>query len=394
MKISINIIHLIILITFIYSKVYYFSIFSVGSLNFTLSDFCLLIMIILILKSSQKVKPIYINLFIISIILLLTFSIGSLINGTSIINGLIIYIKRWLSLLIIPIYILKYIKKENIPFLVFSMFLIILLFAFDNWNDLSNIDQTRFTETFNPNILGMLMAMIFIFFLNYKSVRMPSFIKWVIYFICFTFIVAVSSRGALLALIPTICINIIFAYKKITYKIIFLTISFIVFILLFIGNILEILKNIFPYSFARLSSTLLDGILNDRSASSRLETQFEIIKIFLRNLELLLFGTGFGNNNMFLALNNYGFQIYTSDNMYVNILAWSGAIGFILFIYMCYLLIKNSYFQKSNMLRPCILLLTIYILLGGLTLDTLTEPTIGAFYFIFYGFFEIYRERG
>lgn len=390
MRINQQTFHHIILIVFIYSKFFYHSLLQVGQFNFTLSDFCLGAMLLTTINSRIKMENTYRKIIAISIIIIPIFTIGSLIQGGSITSGLIIYIKRWLSLLVIPIYISVSFKKNSISLIVYYLIGIVFYFSFLNWNELlQSIKTTRFFDTFNPNILGMTISLILIFILNYRDKHMSPGIKGLIYFICVMIIIAVSSRGALLALIPVLLIHFLFKLKRITYKGLVSSILVIIVVFVFLPNIINATAIVFPYSYSRILNTFQQSIVNDPSASSRLNTQATIVGIMKKNIYLALFGTGFGNENMFFTLFKYGYGINTADSMYVNMLAWSGIIGLILFMSVLFMILKRIVRLSNNVYRDAAIQITLFMLFAGIASDTFMEPTIGAIYFVFLGIYEI-----
>lgn len=378
-----------IVIVLIFSKFFYLSIFSLGGYNFTLSDLCLILMVLLIANKTSSIKKPYKYIFIISFMLIPVFSIGSLIQGTSVSSGILIFIKRWLSLLIIPIFINLKVRPKDTPIVIYSILFTTVLYAIINWSSLvQSVEITRFNEGFNPNILGIVMAMNLIIILSTKELNIFFVYKTVFIIVSFIILLAVSSRGAIFTLIPVLFLLLIYANKRITPKKILISMFLGIFCTLLMPQIFDIIQNHFSYSYTRLSDTLMGGVLNDRSASSRISTLLLMLQIVFGNLSLLLFGTGFGNSNMLIAFSNYGFIIATGDNMYINLLAWTGIFGIIGFISIILILSKNIYKSNNNPYRLTVFLLTAYILLAGATTDTLIEPTVGTLYFTIIGLFE------
>ena len=143
----------------------------------------------------------------------------------------------------------------------------------------------------------------------------------------------------------------------------------------------------FPYSFNRILNTLQIGIFNDNSASSRINTGFGVLNRMFDKVSLFLFGTGYGNGNMYDAIG-----INTADNMYINMFAWCGILAFAFYLAILFKLLKRTTQHTENPMRKGAFFATVFLLVAGLTIETLNEPTIGAMFMLVYGLFEIVKQ--
>ena len=378
---------ILILAIFVFSKFFYFSFFQINSMNFTLSDFLLLIMLFKVTTSRIKINRDFLYVFIISIFILFLLVVGGVLNNTRILSSLIMYVKRWFSFLIIPFFIYNRFNKKDGILISYIIMLIVISFAIVNYNVIiSSIQKDRFFDTFNPNILGVLASILFIYFLSFLQLKENLFLiltTITTLIICLIIIFSVASRGAMLAFIPSFLFYVLFSLKKLTIKKVLCFLIILIIIVISFNFIIETLKIIFPYSMNRLIETIRNGVLNDNSVSARLTTQFLLMNNIINEVNIFIFGTGFGNLNMFEYFMKLGMSIQTADNQYLNIFAWSGLLGLISYLIIFYLLIFGLKVRKIKNLKN-FYAVSFCMLIAGLTTDTFTEPTLGSVYLILY----------
>lgn len=393
MRVDKRVLRFAVLAVFIFSKFFYVSVFSLNVFNFTLSDLCLLVMAILIVKGSTKIPKEYFAIITISLILTVSFSIGSALQDTSIMNGLMNYLKRWASVIIVPIYIGTQFSKKQIPKMILALIIVYLSYIIVNLNSiLGSLSSSRYIQDFNPNILGMVSATIVLFVLKMDGCLISRWLRWLLYAASFILIMAVSSRSVVVLILITLLLSTLFKKADLKYYQIVKICLLIAVAIILVPEVLELVSKAFPYSYFRLANTFKNGIFRDVSASSRLSTQLEVLKTVLSDSRLLIFGSGFGNSNLNESMINHGYNVNTADSMYVNIFAWSGILGFILFTMICIIIMRRIIYARNNPFRVPALTVSLFIIIGGLSVDTLLEPTINSIYFFLIGIFEIYNH--
>jgi len=385
------------LLLFIVSKFFYLSLFQIQGFNFTLSDLSILIMLLntmMINKNKRiiKIRKFYYSILFLSLFILVITSIGSLIQSTSITNGVLMFIKRWLAVIFIPVYIAENLDKRDIKNIIYTLSFLTLIFFLVNFESiLLSLNTGRFSEEMNPNVLGMFISILVIFIISYNF-KINLVTKGLIILIGISLIFATSSRGALFALLIILLLIIINRLFNFNYlKIVYLSFGTII-ITIFSPYLFFIIKSIFPFSVNRIINTLDNNIIYDSSAAARINTHEEIIKLLFNDFFLLIFGSGFGNYNMLLTSYSYGLIIETADNQFFNLWFWTGTIGLFVFMTIFGILLFRIYKFKNNPLRTTMFLITIYMFLAGISQDTFTEPTINSIYILILGLYECYNR--
>ncbi|HAL63705.1 MAG TPA: hypothetical protein DCO93_04585 [Clostridiales bacterium] len=147
---------------------------------------------------------------------------------------------------------------------------------------------------------------------------------------------------------------------------------------------LYLLSKLIPAATERLVESFSGGITKTNSFVSRTKTAKLTIAALIYNPRLLLFGTGFGTYNQSHVLARYGYQITTSDNMYIDMICWEGLVGLpFVFFYLKDLYMMSYAINKRGL--PTALAITIYMLCLGFTQSAIFEPTVGAIYYILFG---------
>ncbi len=374
-----------LVILLVISKLYYVSIFSLAGYNFTLSDICLVLFIVqLILPIGKKyprdrsVDIILRKIIIISTAIALLNCVSSVMIGAAVTSSVMNIIKRWISMLVIPLYIYRCVapnKREKITFWIIAS---ICIYTLLNIRTILSADAVRYTAegTANPNVIAGLFGLLFIFAINaeYKF-----YIKAGIMMVSAVMMVACSSRGGILALFLTLFYYLCVSNIKINKKIgVMVGCAVII-----VGGL--ILGTIFlPAATERLVVSFTEGFSEVESYQSRMGTLGEIVKMMFSNPELLFFGTGYGNGNLQRIAARYGYILTTADNMYGNLFAWCGLLG-LPFIVMYFVKLiklgKVSHKTKTN----AITLITVFMLTLGFTQDAIFEPTVGCLYHILLG---------
>lgn len=374
-----------LVILLVISKLYYVNIFSLGVYNFTLSDVCLIIFLIQIIFPTKKMyhrdsnKLIIIKqLIFITIGITLLNCITTLLIGSSLLSSIMNIIKRWLSMLIIPMYIYKYIQPNKRTKLSTGIILVICAYTLLNLREIILSGATRYTAegTANPNIIAGLFGILLIYSLNAEYKTSVKTVTTLL----FTFMIfACSSRGAVLALIITFGYYIFLSNIRLDRKI-----KMVLACVIIAGVGLVLGKLLLPAATDRLVGSFVGGFSQTESYQARMGTLGKLISMMLRNVELLFIGTGFGNGNLQLIAGKYGQLITTADNMYGDLLAWCGLLGLPLIVLYFIKLLKLC--EKPSKTNPnSMLFLTVFMLTLGFTQDSLFEPTVGCLYYILWG---------
>ncbi len=368
------------------SKLYYFNIFSLGVYNFTLSDMCLAICLFqLFFKNGKKSIRDKDTAGVIKGIILISVA-GALLNcfssfaiGSSLTSTVMNLIKRWLSMLIIPIYIYRFVPPEKRKKTTNWVLTVIIIYTLTNLRGIISSDAVRYTAegTVNPNIIAGVFGVLLIYMIN--SEYKPSF-KIPMILISAFMVLACSSRGGVLALAITMLFMLLFMsdstiIKK--FQILLVAIAIIA-----VG--LALGKKFLPQATERIIDSFVGGIDKTASYQSRMGTFWELMGMMFENPKLLFLGTGFGNGNLQLITARYGNRISTADNMYADLFVWCGLIGAPFIIAGIVKTLKLGA-KALKVIPNSMVLITIYILALGFTQDALFEPTVGCLYYTILG---------
>ena len=372
--------------TLIVSKLFYYSLFKLGDFNFTLSDACLiafLACIVLKFFTSEDLRDTYDSYIYDYLRRMLIFAAGAFIlnvastmaaGGIPLASVLHIF-KRWLSMVIIPFYFCYCVKsREKVVVLCIA---VMAFYAVLNYSSIiaANAERYYAEDEFNPNVLGALFGLIMIYVINAKY---DFVIKISVSLLSIFMIFACATRGAVLSVAATVILLRVFASEKKDALRKFRRIL----LLVALGALgIYISSKVIPAASERILASFRGGITNTGSFISRMDSGKKIIAAFIYNPRLALFGTGFGSRNQALILARYGYQITTSDNMYIDMLCWVGVIGLpFVFFYLKDLCKLSNDVSKMGYVSA--LAITIYMFCLGFTQSAIFEPTVGAIYYI------------
>lgn len=233
---------------------------------------------------------------------------------------------------------------------------------------------TRLAAGTNENVLAHALGigLIFSFFALQESTKRLKFLIIIMDFFTLYAIFLTGSRGTWMALILGVVLFPVFAQKiPLRKRMIYVFMGSLVIFILFIG-----LRNNYYGQFGQLISTRLsehDSI--SRAAGGRLDSiwPYYINKFY----EKPLFGWGKGfSNDVGMA----------AHNDFLNIIVETGIIGFILFLNFLIFALKDILRNKDATLRLQSLILFVYLLVAGLTHNTLSLKSyalgIGALCFL------------
>ena len=368
------------------SKMFYLSIFKLGDFNFTLSDACLIAFLASILVrffTADDLRDTYDSYIYDYLRRMLIFVVGAFIlniattmaAGAVPIVSILNIFKKWLSLIIIPFYFAYCVKaKERIVWLCIA---VIVFYALMNYGGIvaENAERYYAEDEFNPNVLGSIFGLIMIYMINSKY---NNAVKIAISLVSIFMIFACSTRGAVLSVAATMVVDRFFvsekgdAIKNIR-KILFYA------VLAIVG--LFVASRLVPAATERIAASFRGGITQTSSFLSRMDSTKKIIGAFISFPRLALFGTGFGTFNEALVLSRYGYAITTSDNMYVDLICWIGIVGIpFAFFYFKDLFRLSCDINKKG--YKSALMITIYMLLLGLTQGSILDPTVGGVYYV------------
>ena len=374
----------------IVSKLFYLSIFTIGDFNFTLSDVCLIALlarIILRFFTAKDIRDTYDSYIYDHLRRMLVFVSGSFIlniattvaAGAPPLASILHFFKRWMSMVIIPFYFCSCVKnKEKIVWICIS---IMLFYALINYQSIISANAERYYAEgeFNPNILGALFGLIMVYVINSEY---GASVKIVVSIVSVFMIFACSTRGAVLSVGVSIIVYRILSSKDGDAMAAMRRVLFIG-ALLVLGVFLA--ARFIPTATERITKSFSGGITQTGSFIARMDAAKKTIAAFIYNPRLALFGTGFGTRNQGLILARYGYQLGTSDNMYIDMICWVGVVGVpFVFFYLRDLFMLSRDVNKLG--YNSALAITIYMLCLGFTQSAIFEPTVGAIYYILLSF--------
>ena len=374
----------------IISKLFYISLFEIAGFNFTLSDLCLALCLahmIIRFFVAKDLRDLYESDIYDHLRRMLIFAVGAfLLNvattmaaGSSPIYSILDMVKRWQSMVIIPFYFCTCVKQNKR--LLWVCIIVMIIYAIMNSRSIISLNAERFGYEeggFNPNILGALFGLIMVYTINSKY---SNSIKISVSMISVFMIFACSTRGAVLAVGATfVILRFLTSDKSDALAKIGKALMYV--LLAVVG--LYLLSKLIPAATERLVESFSGGITKTNSFVSRTKTAKLTIAALIYNPRLLLFGTGFGTYNQSYVLARYGYQITTSDNMYIDMICWVGLVGLpFVFFYLKDLYMMSYAINKRGL--PTALAITIYMLCLGFTQSAIFEPTVGAIYYILFG---------
>lgn len=372
------------------SKLFYLSIFAIGDFNFTLSDVCLiafLARITLRFFTAKDIRDTYDSYIYDYLRRMLIFVSGAFIlnvattvaAGAMPLASILHFFKRWMSMIVIPFYFCSCVKnKEKIVWICMA---VMMFYALMNYQSIISANAERYYAEgeFNPNILGALFGLIMVYVINSEY---GTSVKIVVSLVSVFMIFACSTRGAVLAVGASIIIYRFLSSKDgdvvaAVRKVLFIGVPLV------LGVFLA--ARFIPTATERIFASFSGGITQTVSFTSRMDSAKKTIAALIYNPRLALFGTGFGTRNQALVLARHGYQITTSDNMYIDMLCWVGAVGIpFVFFYLRDLFMLSRDVDKLG--YNSALAITIYMLCLGFTQSAIFEPTIGAIYYILLSF--------
>ncbi|MGB1019133.1 MAG: O-antigen ligase family protein [Chitinophagales bacterium] len=320
-----------------------------------------------ILSSFFKQK---INIFFLIFYLLAGFSLlysKNLNHGFNQLNKL-------LPLLIFPLWFLVWKATNTQIVLILKTFIFACILAFllslgsQFWNILTHNNYSFYYIQFidilwmHPTYLSLYLN--FAIFISYylytkKHLSLAQFAFCSLIFISFI-LMLLARMQILLMFLVLIIISIHFLKQNFSFKILFF--CFIsLFATLFIISQNQQLKNRFvyakniQYNFENLNDKNWNGV-NVRLAIWK--SAFSTIK------ENVFFGAGIGDEDdvLFESYKNNNFKFaynlkYVAHNQYIQILLGLGVLGFIVYLFMYFLLIKNAFLNNDFLLFALIILL-------------------------------------
>lgn len=393
-----NLYKLLPILFLFYSKFFYKSLLSTGSFNLNSGDISILLMyicvIIKILTGSLVEIKFYKKIYFLSLLMFGFSILGTLYYSGNVFGSFIIFLRRWLLMLIIPIYIKIFRVKYTIEMIYYSILPLLIIFILNNKEAISMAKKTSRidSDTTNPNVFGMFLSSLLLLLILYKpqnKIRIINEIyKYFSILLLVYMIIGFSSRGAI---IPLLFILMLIFIKKLKLKylvtIIMIVVMFLILKNIFNENVFGILHKTFGSSLDRLTASFdKDGIVKDKSFMSRIETQILVLKILFQNFVAMIFGFGFDGVALKNISTKLDYPISTTDNQYFDILSWVGIQGLIIYSYInwkIYIIIKKM--KKNNQNVDFLLYIFFYIILIGLAQDSFVEPTINYIYFILIG---------
>ena len=368
------------------SKLFYVNIFAVGDFNFTLSDMCLVICLWQLWftkqRSLQRDSGVLLGLrsmVVMALVAALLNCISTIVMGTQIIGSIMNLIKRWLSLLIIPSYIYRCVTLPQRKKIIAWIMVIVVLYTIINFKNITSSESERFTAdgTANPNVVAGLFGVLLIHLIHSEYKR-P--VKIGLTVLSCLMILACSSRGGILA------VAMGFTYWLWTNKnlIVEQKVRIVVGVVLLVAMCLPVGNWLFPAATQRIIDSFTGGLRNTTSYQMRMTTFWDMIEVMLSDVQLLFFGTGFGNGNLQLEMARHYLFMTTADNMFGNLFGWCGLLGLPwLVMYFRHLWNMGKMVERAGF--PALFLLTMYMVALGFSQDAMFEPTVGCLYFIFTG---------
>ncbi|MBS3198664.1 hypothetical protein J0J70_12185 [Turicibacter bilis] len=397
----------LILFVFIYSKFFYISIFNLGGFNFTLSDLSIGVMYISIAfdkrlfnKDNKKILLFYNSIFLLSLLMLFTSSLGALLINNNVLNGIMTFLKMWMLSIYIPLFIYLKFNKKDIKYFIYMIMILSILFIFDYSKVLQ---QENFSENMrfygehsNPNGWGAYFSCIIIMLIHIKQKSLTfKILKIITFLICLIFIMYAGSRTAMFSILIVLFLILLNTKLSLDYlkliKYLFISIC----VIACIPFAIKFIEIAFPHTYFRLERALVDqGILGDESVVTRFQSQIFFLTAISNYPENVIFGVGIGGSNLTrLSSLNFG-TFQTSDNQYTEIFLWSGLIGFLIFsciLFKIYTRI-NMKIKQNIPITNAAKYVFIYMFLCGFTMYGFTESMISSNLFILLGFVELERK--
>lgn len=341
----------------------------------------LLILLLIFIKHEKELKNIFLNLLRknLALFLILTFSLLSTITGIlispygnvkSIFSVLGMFFASYILFLIIPILNIKYRNLQKRIFDIINIFCVflsimaILIYYKGSFLSYSLVYSRAASIYYDPNFLAMLLGTNMFLILSNKSIN--KFYKVFLIFL-FSYVIFLSgSRGALLGVILTIIIFVMFFSKIKNIKKIVLFAMILFFSYLIISYLSKL-------DFFRLY----------QGSNGR----FEMIIAALKEIKKSpLIGYGYSSVGKFLKLS--GFSNLSTHNTFIDYIFSYGILNFLLYIYFIVkVLFKGLKISenRSLILVFCFLILNMNTILynfGGVGISSLLFTLILGYIYI------------
>lgn len=380
-----------LIILLVISKFFYVSLFSVGSFNFTLSDVCLVLCLFQIVtspsntfKRDESVLAALRSMVILACAVAALNCFSTLVMDTSMVSTVMNLIKRWLSMLIIPIYLYRCVASDQRRKIIVWIMVVVVVYAILNFGNITSGDTERFMGdgSANPNVLAGVFGMLLMHLIYGEYKR---WIKIALMVLSALLMLACASRGGILAVL------LAFGYWLWTNKELNLSQKgrIVLGSIVLVAVCLPIGNQLFPAATQRIIDSFTGGLQETSSYQMRTATFGDLMKIMLGDALLLFFGSGFGNGNLTLTMARQGTVIATADNMFANLFGWCGAVA-VPFLLIYFLRVWKMGEQAKKIASPALALLTVYMFALGFSQDAMFEPTVGCLYFVFFGLELIY----
>ena len=270
-------------------------------------------------------------------------------------------------LVLVPVLWGKQWIKEYATFrTVFSIIFIATIFVFYYSGGLADLRRTlastyfrlRIGEASNPIVVASFLGYGIIFMLSLlaqknefkqlnfvQNIQKIALLGFVI--ICIVLIFLTGSKGPIVALIGAFLLY--YFFKNISIQKVLSTLIFaaVLGILLSIINVEQIILNLFPKDLHYFLGNRFINTASSNSVSARMDLiYFTFESISNKNILTMLFGGGIGDFG-FASLNGIDDRYYP-HNIFLEILYEIGLVGFCLFVYLMYYVIRINFTFKGE----------------------------------------------